>query len=106
MMSKMNKIPKCNSKISMYQPYIKVTKKDSLEKNSFSINTTNGNTNNEKFSHKKQKQNDSSIRKFGNDISLKVKNHPPMNVINPTIGKVVSKEKVNKNNFIIFFNNF
>lgn len=97
MMSKMNKIPKCHSKISMYQPYIKVTKKDSLEKNSFSINTTNGNTNMEKLSHKKQKQNDTSIRKFGNDISLKVKNHAPLNAISPPVGKVVSKEKVSQN---------
>ncbi len=81
----------------MNQPYIKVTKKESLEKNSFSIHTTANNTNAnvDKMSQKKTKVNDSSYRQFGNDITIKVKNHVPLNAISPPVFKASSKEKVN-----------
>ena len=79
----MNKIPKCKTKIIIPPPYIKVTKKESLDNNAnissnFSKNTMNNKAN--KISQKKLKYNNDSSRHFGDDISSKIKN-----VISPNI---------------------
>lgn len=91
----MNKIPKCKSKLIVHQPYIKVTKKESFDKNN-SISNTNANINVEKISQKKLKFNDSN-RHFGNDISIKVKNNVSPCATTHHIGKSLSnaREKVN-----------
>ena len=63
----MNKIPKYKSKNNISQAYIKVTKKEPIEKNKLNIS--------KKISQKKLKfSKKDSNRKFGNEISLKVKN--------------------------------
>ena len=74
----MYKIPKCKTKNNIPQQYIKVTKKESLEKNS----SNNGSLSNKnmmlnkanKISQKKLKFNNDSSRHFGDDISSKIKN--------------------------------
>lgn len=74
----MNKIPKCKTKFNIPQQYIKVTKKESLEKNSSNNGTLSNNNimNNKanKISQKKLKFNNDSSRHFGDDISSKIKN--------------------------------
>lgn len=80
----MNKIPKYKSKSIVYQPYIKVTKKESLDKNNI-INKTNTNIteNNKtiKISQNKAKNNGKELmRKFGEDISSKIKNSISPNI--------------------------
>lgn len=96
----MNKIPKYKTKANISQPYIKVTKKETLDKTS-AMNKLNLNENNNtkkigknkiKFSYK------DSIRKFGDDVSLKIKNSISPNVthyhqIRKTFSNI--EEKVN-----------
>ena len=63
----MNKIPKYKSKNNISKAYIKVTKKDQIEKNKLNIS--------KKISQKKLKfSKKDSNRKFGNENSSKVKN--------------------------------
>lgn len=79
----MNKIPKYKSKNNVIQQYIKVTKKESLDKtniiNNISINVNIDNS--KKISQKKLKfSNKNSTRKFGDDISIKIKNSVSPNI--------------------------
>ena len=75
----MNKIPKYKSKNNMSQPYIKVTKKEALDKsnviNKINLNPNPNINNTKKVLQKKLKYSyKNSIRKFGDDISTKIKN--------------------------------
>jgi hypothetical protein len=83
----MNKIPKCKLKNHSSQEYIKVTKKESLEKLHL-VNNTYGNIiteANKKNIKKIQKVNSkNSTRKFGNNITKKIKNQ--INSISPDAG--------------------
>ena len=92
----MNKIPKYKSKNNVSQVYIKVTKKESLEKK----NDKNNKNNSKKISQKKLNfSNKNSNREFGQDISTKFKNSISPNIIhNPKNRKSLSNidEKVNK----------
>ena len=82
----MNRIPKCKTKISIPQPFIKVTKKESLEKNSnnnHSIHINNYlNNKANRISQKKLKFSNDSSRHFGDDISSKIKNSISPNISN------------------------
>ena len=99
----MNKIPKYRSKNNISNIYIKVTKKESLEKNI--IKKSKNNNNSKIISQKKLNfSNKNSNREFGQDISSKIKNSISPNIIhNPKIRNSLSNidDKVN-----IIFNNF
>ena len=87
----MNKIPKYRSKNNVTQAYIKVTKKESLDKanilNNMSINTNIDNS--KKITQKKLKfSNKNLTRKFGDDISTKLKN-----TISPNITRLYEARK-------------
>ena len=62
----MNKIPKYKSKNNISQAYIKVTKKEQIEKNKLNIS--------KKISQKKLKFSKKENRKFGEEITSKIKN--------------------------------
>ena len=99
----MNKIPKCKYKNNISQEYIKVTKKESLNKN-FILNNMNNN-NSKKISQRKLKFSNKLLnRKFGDDISTKVKNSISPNNVHNQKRKALSNidEKVNKL-FLLFF---
>ena len=96
----MNKIPKYKSKNDLSQEYIKVTKKETLDKNAILKNMNNNNS--KKISQKKLKfSNKDSNRKFGEDISTKIKNSISPNITHNPKRKSLSNidEKVN-----IFYN--
>lgn len=103
----MNKIPKYKSKNNASQGYIKVTKKESLEKNiitnNISINVNLDNS--KKIAKKKLKfSNKNSSRKFGDDISTKIKNAISPNITHyqknrKSLSNINEKVKIN---FIIF----
>ena len=93
----MNKIPKYKTKNNISQEYIKVTKKETLDKTLILNNMNNNNS--KKFSQKKLKfSNKDSNRKFGDDISAKIKNSISPNIIQNQNRKLLSniEEKVNK----------
>jgi hypothetical protein len=98
----MNKIPKYKTKANISQPYIKVTKKETLDKTS-AINKLNLNENNNKKKIGKNKikfSNKDSTRKFGDDVSLKIKNSISPNVTHyhqarKTFSNINIEEKVN-----------
>lgn len=76
----MDKIPKYKTKNNESQGYIKVTKKETLDKtnipnnNNMKIKLNNNNNISKKISQKKLKFSyQDSIRKFGDDISNKIK---------------------------------
>ena len=93
----MNKIPKYKSKNNISQEYIKVTKKETLDKNLILNNLNNNNS--KKISQRKLKfSNKRFNRKFGDDISTKVKNSISPNNVHNQKRQALSKidEKVNK----------
>ena len=105
----MNKIPKYKSKNDVSQVYIKVTKKESLEKNNiknFKNIKKKNNNNSKNISQKKLNfSNKNSSREFGKDVSAKIKNSISPNIIhNPKNRKAFSnaEDKVNKIFFYIF----
>ena len=109
----MNKIPKCRTKMCIPQPFIKVTKKESLEKNSNNYNNNSHHINNymnnkaNKISQKKLKFSNDSSRHFGDDISSKIKNSiSPVITHNQNSRKSISNvgsEKVIYNILYIIF---
>lgn len=78
----MNKIPKYKTKTNISQAYIKVTKKESLDKaNATNKTNKNENNNKKKITHNKIKLSyKDSIRKFGDDVSSKIKNTVSPNI--------------------------
>ena len=103
----MNKIPKYKSKNDVSQIYIKVTKKESFNKNNIKNYKNKKNKNNNISKNISQKKlnfsNKNSNREFGKDISTKMKNSISPTVIhNPKNRKAFSNvdDKVNK--FLLF----
>lgn len=86
----MDKIPKYKTKNNESQGYIKVTKKETLDKTittnnnnnyNMKIKLNNNNNNSKKISQKKLKFSyQDSIRKFGDDISNKIKSAISSNI--------------------------
>jgi len=99
----MNKIPKYKSKNNASQGYIKVTKKESLDKNTITNNISiNVNLDNsKKIAQKKLKfSNKNSSRKFGDDISTKIKNAISPNITHyhqnrKSLSNINEKVKIN-----------
>ena len=102
----MNKIPKYKSKNDVSQVYIKVTKKESLDKNNiknFKNNKNKNNNNSKNISQKKLNfSNKNTNREFGKDISTKIKNSISPNIIHNSKNRKTfsnADDKVNKINF-------
>ncbi len=97
----MNKIPRYKSKNNISQEYIKVTKKEGLDKNNI-INNIN---NSKKIAQKKLKFSfKDSSRKFGDDISTKIQNSiSPIVTHNQNRKSLSNMEEKVINYFLIYF---
>ena len=98
----MNRIPKYKTKNNVSRPYIKVTKKELIEKNNLTNDKVSNNNNQKK---KLNITNNDLKRKFGEDISNKIKNSISPNIIHNQKNRASQlslEEKVNYFNFIIY----